>query len=276
MSDNRKYYYLKLKDDFFDSDALTLLETMDDGYLYSNILLKLYLRSLKNDGKLMFNDTIPYNPKMLAHVTRHTVGNIKEALKIFEQLDLIEILDSGAIYMLDIQNFVGTSSTEADRKRAYRRRIEEERTNVPQIEDKCLDKSPPEIREERLENRDKRIEERGEKLTHSSLIEINNLWNEVKKQDIDLFVYKNRVDLIAEKYGIENIKKAINQIKNSEYLQRKDVCSITWFLTEEKFTKILAGDYGDFKKEDTTKATKFHNFEENKHSEEEINKLWEK
>lgn len=48
--DNKKYYYLKLKEDFFESDSMILLENMRDGYLYSNILLKLYLRSLKDDA----------------------------------------------------------------------------------------------------------------------------------------------------------------------------------------------------------------------------------
>ena len=43
MSDNRKYYYLKLKENYFDEDAIVLLESMQDGILYSNILLKLYL-----------------------------------------------------------------------------------------------------------------------------------------------------------------------------------------------------------------------------------------
>ena len=42
MSDNRKYYYLKLKESYFDDDAIVLLESMQDGILYSNILLKLY------------------------------------------------------------------------------------------------------------------------------------------------------------------------------------------------------------------------------------------
>ena len=46
MADNRKYYYLKLKENFFDSDSIVLLEDMKDGILYSNILLKLYLKSL--------------------------------------------------------------------------------------------------------------------------------------------------------------------------------------------------------------------------------------
>ena len=52
MADNRKYYYLKLKENFFDSDSIVLLEDMKDGILYSNILLKMYLKSLKNGGKL--------------------------------------------------------------------------------------------------------------------------------------------------------------------------------------------------------------------------------
>ena len=43
MSDNRKYYYLKLKENYFDDDSIVLLESMQDGVLYSNILLKLYL-----------------------------------------------------------------------------------------------------------------------------------------------------------------------------------------------------------------------------------------
>ena len=50
MADNRKYYYLKLKENYFDDDSIVLLESMQDGMIYSNILLKLYLKSLKNGG----------------------------------------------------------------------------------------------------------------------------------------------------------------------------------------------------------------------------------
>ena len=152
--DNKKYYYLKLKEDFFESDSMILLENMRDGYLYSNILLKLYLRSLKDDGRLMLNGAIPYNSQMLASVTRHQVGTVEKALNVFQDLGLIEVLDSGAIYMMDIQNFVGESSNEADRKRAYRARIEK---------DKCPDKNPTNDQtnlHQRIEYRDKSIENR--------------------------------------------------------------------------------------------------------------------
>jgi predicted phage replisome organizer len=145
MSDNKKYYYLRLKDNFFDSDELKILESMKDGYLYSNILLKLYLRSLKNDGKLVVNDRIPYNAEMLASVTGHQIGTVKQALSIFKDLGLIDVLENGAIYMLDIQNFIGKGSSEADRKREYRQRIEIDRTNVQTNLRQISEKSPPEI-----------------------------------------------------------------------------------------------------------------------------------
>ncbi|HER3375998.1 TPA: phage replisome organizer N-terminal domain-containing protein [Streptococcus pyogenes] len=120
MADNKKYYYLKLKENFFESDEAIILESMPDGYIYSNILLKLYLRSLKNDGLLMFNNLIPYNAQMLATITRHQIGTVEKAIQIFRDLQLIEILDNGAIYMTNIQNFVGKSSSQADYMRNYR------------------------------------------------------------------------------------------------------------------------------------------------------------
>ncbi|MBD5464131.1 MAG: hypothetical protein HDR24_13945 [Lachnospiraceae bacterium] len=127
MADNEKYYYLKLKEGFFDSDEIKILESMKDGYIYSNILLKLYLRSLKNEGKLMYRNVIPYTPEILSTLVGHQVGTVEKALEMFKSLDLIEILDNGAIYMMDIQNFIGKSSTEADRQREYYNRVKKEK-----------------------------------------------------------------------------------------------------------------------------------------------------
>jgi predicted phage replisome organizer len=163
--DNKKYYWLKLKADFFDTEDLILLETMPDGVLYSNILLKLYLKSIQTNGKLFYKDRIPYNSTMLAQLVRHPVGVVEKAMKIFQDMELIEVLDSGAIYMLDIQSFIGQSSSEADRKRVYRDKIKEEKWDicpdiVPQLSQDC----PKNVRtngHQSIENRDKSIENRN-------------------------------------------------------------------------------------------------------------------
>ena len=141
MADNKKYYYMRLKENFFDTNEMKVLESMQDGYKYSNILLKLYLMSLQSDGKLMLNERIPYNSQMIATITRHSVGDVEKALVLFKDLGLIEILDSGAIYMLDIQKYIGKSSTEADRQREYQRKI----SYSKEICKKSNKKSTPEI-----------------------------------------------------------------------------------------------------------------------------------
>lgn len=180
MADNKKYYYMRLKENFFDSDEMIILENMDngDGIIYSNILLKLYLRSLKYEGRLMFNERIPFNPQMLSTIVRHPVGVVEKALKAFIDLGLVEIMDNGAIYMLDIQNFIGKTTTEADRIKAYRSKINKEKalgTTEVQKSVQMYDKSTPETEIE-LEKELKIDIENREKEPSSLLAEFINLF----------------------------------------------------------------------------------------------------
>ena len=145
MSDNRKYYYLKLKENYFDEDAIVLLESMQDGILYSNILLKLYLKSLKNGGKLQLDENIPYTAQMIATITRQQVGTVERALQIFMKLGLVEPLDNGALYMSNIELFIGQSSTEGERKRRARMKISEQKRLSGQVSEAKADICPPEI-----------------------------------------------------------------------------------------------------------------------------------
>lgn len=155
MADSKKYYYLKLKDNFFESDELKILQSQKDGYIYSDILLKMYLKSLQNEGALLFRGTIPYSPEMLSTITNHSLGEVKDAIQKFEALGLITLLDNGTVFMNDIQLFIGKSSTEGDRIKAYRNKL----NNVKKIDSvQMYDKRTPEFRDKSLEIRDKRID----------------------------------------------------------------------------------------------------------------------
>ena len=144
MSDNRKYYYLKLKENYFDDDSIVLLESMQDGVLYSNILLKLYLKSLKHGGRLQLDEDIPYTAQMIATITRQQIGTVERALQIFLKLGLVEVLDSGTFYMSNIELLIGQSSTEAERKRAAR--LQNKSLSAPRTNGGHLsDIRPPEI-----------------------------------------------------------------------------------------------------------------------------------
>ncbi|WP_432475620.1 phage replisome organizer N-terminal domain-containing protein [Enterococcus faecium] len=228
MSDNKRYYYLKLKENFFDSDEMVLLESMPDGYIYSNILLKLYLRSLKHEGKLMFNDRIPFNSTMLATITRHSVGVVEKAVQIFRDLQLIDVLDNGAIYMSDIQSFIGKSSTEADRKREYRKKIEEAKRNLitgGQVSDKCPDKTTPELEIEiekdiDIDKEEKRGKYSDEHLRLAKKLQSNlseDFPKEMNKVDIEKWADTIRLMEERDKASIEAIEYVINWLPTNEF-----------------------------------------------------------
>jgi predicted phage replisome organizer len=235
MSDNKKYYYLRLKENFFDSDSMIVLESMQDGYLYSNILLKLYLRSLKNEGKLMFNEKIPYNPTMLASITRHQVGTVEKAVQIFEDLGLIELLNNGAIYISEIQDFIGKTTTEADRKRAYRSQIEDEKMKLNgqmsrQISDKSMDKTPPE-KELELElelELNKDIELAPKKASTITVfdyylsLELKNHRNytDAMKRAVEKAVKENKYSIDECKILLDRHKEVVRVTKRSSYQVR--------------------------------------------------------
>ncbi|HFD1801881.1 TPA: phage replisome organizer N-terminal domain-containing protein [Enterococcus faecium] len=230
MSDNKRYYYLKLKENFFDSDEMVLLESMPDGYIYSNILLKLYLRSLKHEGKLMFNDRIPFNSTMLATITRHSVGVVEKAVQIFRDLQLIDVLDNGAIYMSDIQSFIGKSSTEADRKREYRKKIEEAKRNLitgGQVSDKCPDKTTPELEIEieiekdiDIDKEEKKGKYSDEHLRLAKKMQSNlteDFPKEMNKVDIEKWADTIRLIEERDKASIEAIEYVINWLPTNEF-----------------------------------------------------------
>lgn len=195
---------------------------------------------------------------MLASVTRHQVGTVEKALNIFKQLGLIEVMDSGAIYVLDIQNYIGKSSTEAERKKDYRIKIEQEKGKLlRQKSDKCPDKYPPEIEIE------KEIE-----LELKKEIDTEEKPASIPKADIEFLVEQYNKGLggilpVVKKITSERIKKAkailkdftvdeitlaIQKTAESNFLKGETEnsnwkASWDWIMNKTNLTKILEGNY---------------------------------
>ena len=165
MTENRRFYYLKLKENFYNSETMVILESMQDGLLYSNLLLKMYLMSLKSSGVLLLNDYLPHTVQTIATFTRHQVGTVERALKIFQEFGLVEILTDGAYYMSDIQLLIGQASSEGERKKKERMRLKRQNLLPSGETDICpsngrVDKCPPILEYRDKEIRDKSIENR--------------------------------------------------------------------------------------------------------------------
>ena len=130
---SRKYYWLKLKRDFFKRHDIRIIEAMQNGKDYILFYLKLLCESVDHDGNLRFSDEIPYSEEMLATITDTNIDTVRSAVKVFTQLKMMEILDDGTIFMREVQSMMGYETEWAQKKREYR-----ERTTEGQSEDNVL------------------------------------------------------------------------------------------------------------------------------------------
>lgn len=120
MAEGKKFYWLKLKRDFFKRHDIRIIEEMPNGKDYVLFYLKLLLESIDHEGSLRFSDTIPYNEQMLAVITNTNVDIVRNAMQLFIELHLIEIFDDQTIYMGEVEKMIGSESESAGRMRKLR------------------------------------------------------------------------------------------------------------------------------------------------------------
>lgn len=147
MASNKRYYWLKLKADFFKRHDIRVIESMQNGKDYVLFLLKLMTESIHHEGNLRFSDTLPYNEEMLSAITNTNVDIVRSAMKIFVNLGMVEILDDETIYMTEVEKLIGSETQSTIRSRKSRAKQLENavytdnllqcNTNATQVQQNC-------------------------------------------------------------------------------------------------------------------------------------------
>ena len=176
MSDG-KYYWLKLKRDFFKRHDIHILNGMEYGREVVLFYIKLMLESIDHEGELRFSERLPYSNSMLANLTDTPESIVDTSMEVLQDFKLIEIDENGTIILPKVMEMIGFETDWAKKKREYRDKKgqseDTEMTDRGQTEDNVLPMSDKsiEIRDKRLEIRDKSIErESKERNTHPHFI----------------------------------------------------------------------------------------------------------
>ncbi len=117
QSDNKKFYWLKLHKDFFKRHDIRIIEQSPNGKDYILFYLKLLCESTSHQGELRFSDTIPYSEHMLATITNTNIDVVKSAIKLFTDLDMLEIMNDSTIYMTETQKMLGKGEADVEQQR---------------------------------------------------------------------------------------------------------------------------------------------------------------
>lgn len=216
MSDKQKkrYYWLKLKENFFEEDTIEWLEEQPNGKEYCLFYLKLCLKSLKTEGMLVRNVgnmMIPYDPESLAKLTNSSADTVKVAMDLFHKIGLIQIMDGGEIYLSQLNELVGSETEYAIQKRLQR--VKED--NVQKLSGKCR------LEIELEKELEKELDIDKEKIPYSDIIKY---LNEATSKSFK--VTQKWKDLIKARWNegqrLDDFKKVID-VKTNQWLNNQEM-----------------------------------------------------
>lgn len=198
------FYWLKLKKDFFKRHDMIILRSMENGLTYEAIFIHLMAESIDHEAKLRFSDRKPYTALTLSAICDVSQETMKEALKVFEDLELIEILEDGTIFIPLASENIGsaTDNANANRQRRYRERQAEmvkDNEDVTASVTKCNGKRYGSVtkRNESIEYRDKSLEYRDKKeeIEDNKLSSLSSRAREIPtKDEVIRFAHSHKID----------------------------------------------------------------------------------
>lgn len=262
MADAKKYFWLRLKRDFFKRHDIQIVEAMPNGKDYILFYLKLLCESVDHEGNLRFSEQIPYNDQMLSTITNTNVDIVRNAIKIFSELGMIDILDDGTYFMSEVQKMIGFETEWAQKKREYRQKLIEDKSrtkkdNVRQeieiekekeleiekeLESTRTPKEPKQVHGEyshvRLTSKElnKLCEEYGNQMTNDCITFLDEYieMKGYKAKNHYLCIRKWVVDAVKEKEQKSNKKSNEKSNKVADQLEQSYEMMTSWAEEERK------------------------------------------
>ncbi|CAL7893740.1 Phage-rep-org-N domain-containing protein [Fusobacterium necrophorum subsp. funduliforme] len=120
----KRYYWLKLKEDFFEQRVIKKLRKIAGGDTYTIIYLKLQLLAMKNEGKLFFEGVEDNFSSEMALELDESEENVSVTLSYLEKNGLMELVSSDEYFLPQVLDVTGSESASTQRVREYRKRQE--------------------------------------------------------------------------------------------------------------------------------------------------------
>lgn len=116
----KRFYWLKLKEDFFDDKHIRFLRKMPDGDKLLIVYQRMQLLSLKTECIIQYSQLMPSCADELALTLDEEPEIVKFALTALQKIGLVEIWDDQTVYMSAMQELIGVEGSSAERVRRHR------------------------------------------------------------------------------------------------------------------------------------------------------------
>lgn len=249
LGENKKYFWLKLYNDFFTSKRVKRLRSLAGGDTYTIIYLKMQLKALKDDGYLYFDDVMDDFAEELALDIDENADDVRVTIQYLSRVGLLESSENGKEYFLPyVQKCIGSETASTQRSRISRARKKEKEalrcntdaTPMQRIETKC--NTEIEIEKE-LE-----LELEAEKNKYQLIADMyNNTCVSFPRLTKLSDSRKKAIGARLKKYSLEEIQRVFDLAEKSDFLKgnnsRNWSANFDWLMNDANMAKVLDGNY---------------------------------
>ena len=187
-SKQKRYFWLKLKEDWFSGTTEKYLKSLPAGDSLLITYLKIQLMSLKTEGFLKYERLLPSAEEEIAMLIDEPVNNVRLLINVLLKTGAIERLDDNSLYLLSLQNLIGSEGSSTDRVRRFRERQKALQCNNNQLQ----------IEGEILGNSELDVE-------NSKALQCNdNVMQDVTDENLKIL---QNLDLKTQRYNVTQMKR---------------------------------------------------------------------
>ena len=258
MAKEKKYYWIKLKANFFDLDTIDWLLSQKNGAEYVVLYQKLCLLTANKGGEMsteIGEMIVPYNAEKIARDTKFSFDTVVVALELFKKIGLIYEQENGILRIPYVQEVVGSETEYAQKKREYRKKLSEQKA----LPSKTMSETMSETKSDKsieieLENRDKSIDKEKEERKSIDYVAIANAYKEICTSfPVIRHLSEARKKAIKARINSgstqDDFITLFTMAQESDFLKgqndRKWSADFDWLIKDSNMAKVLDGKYAN-------------------------------
>lgn len=285
MADEKnRYYWIKLKKDFFDEKdgPIDFIMSQENGSQYIVLYLMMCLNTANTDGLLcnrIGEVIVPYDIEKIVRDTKFfSFDTVAVALELFKKLGMVYEEDDGILRITNLHEMVGSeaSNANAQRQKRFRERQKQKALSVSKSTDVISYEEP------KMES----TKARKKPINYQQIVD---KYNEICVSFPKVIkISESRKEAISARlniYSVDEIIKAFEKAEESNFLKgsndRNWKADFDWIMTDRNIVKVLEGKYDNEKsvQKNAPKPksnNKFNDFTQRNYSKEELDELEKK
>ena len=243
----KRYYWLKLKDDFFTDKRIKKLRRIAGGDTYTIIYLKMMMKCMNNDGILEYDGIENSFADELALDLDEDADNVQITVNFLMQAGLLEEMGENHFLMTEVPELIGSETANAQRVRDFRNKQKALQCNADVTEVKQLCN----VEKEKEKEKEKDIEKREEKRESINYQQIADMYNDTCVSFPRLTTLsdtrKKAIRARLNTYTIDDFALMFAKAEASSFLKggndRNWSATFDWMIKDSNMAKILDGNY---------------------------------